>query len=66
MQSHLELDSLDNLSIATEDDDHRQNEAKQVDVEDICHVHPWILSGSSPFDSATGEYKKHVHNLKFD
>ena len=63
--SRLELNSPDNLKIAIEDDDHRENEAKEVDVKDVCHVHPWILSRTSPLDTTTGKYLQNVQNVKF-
>ena len=53
---HLEFDSPDNLEIAVEDDGHRENKSKEVDVEDVCHVHPRILSGTCPFDTTTWKY----------
>ena len=48
---HRELYGLDNLDIASENDGHRDDEAKHVDVEDIAHVHHGVWASYIPFNA---------------
>jgi hypothetical protein len=54
LKVYRKLYGLDNLDIAGENDGHRDDEAKHVDVEDIGHVHHWVLASYIPFNTTTG------------
>ena len=50
--SYCELYGLDNLDIAGDNDGHRKDETKHVDIEDISPVHHRVLARSIPFNAA--------------
>ena len=55
--TYRELDGLDNLDIAGEDDGHGDDEAKHVDVEDIGDVKHGVNASSIPFNTTTVSIK---------
>ena len=49
--NYRKLDSLDNLDVASEDDRNRDNEAEDIDEEDVGNVLYGVLPGTVPLDT---------------